>query len=378
MKTPGEILGEILKEEEMKISSSFHGSSFYAMQFLIRAFDVQQQYYEAQESLNSEDLINKEFLRFGWPIAIRKFYDKIQYEDSFHHDILVDRKDLNWAWSTLLFAGKLGFTKQVIDNEKPGLSKITQKTANEFAYEFASEHVGVEYFDKLSEDFYREKVIEKWIKDEQKKHVFDLDRIKNEVESVIENPLGQFISYTTNAEIDAYYNQEARYHMQSLNSIDDFGPNDSFGSIEYSKYLDFVELQISMSLMHYGACMALRERNPQVNIYNILSYSYPKNKTLETYANYFGHSKKEMQQILSCVTISNENYLSYLSKPAVTSPMYFQLGNNTLIRTVTGCLSNPIKLLNSELKRRFEKDYFIAVNNREDRFRNELFSFLEI
>jgi hypothetical protein len=46
-----------------------------------------------------------------------------------------------------------------------------------------------------------------------------------------------------------------------------------------------------------------------------------------------------------------------------------------MIRSIAGCLSNPFSLLNRELKRKYKNDYDKALNNRESRFRKELFGF---
>ncbi|HUB59477.1 MAG TPA: hypothetical protein VL978_02180, partial [Puia sp.] len=55
-------------------------------------------------------------------------------------------------------------------------------------------------------------------------------------------------------------------------------------------------------------------------------------------------------------------------------PPFFELGDNLLVRSSHGCLDMPVFFLNRELKKRYKKDYFNAVNNREARFKKELYS----
>ena len=113
--------------------------------------------------------------------------------------------------------------------------------------------------------------------------------------------------------------------------------------------------------------------NPKVNLQNLLTYTHFKDKTLDIYKNYFGASQTEIEQIFSCITLNKENFNYYLEYPGASLPMYVQVSDNMLVRLISGCLGNPFELLNRELKRKFEKDYFEAVNKREERFRRELY-----
>jgi hypothetical protein len=125
--------------------------------------------------------------------------------------------------------------------------------------------------------------------------------------------------------------------------------------------------------MHIDACLELYKRNPKVDLHNILSYTPPLDRIINEHSDYLGISKDEVKQIISCYTLSKENYQYYLDSPGVPPPIYFQVAHNLVIRSAAGCLNNPLKILNAELKRKFRKDYDLAVNNREDRFRKELF-----
>ena len=136
-----------------------------------------------------------------------------------------------------------------------------------------------------------------------------------------------------------------------------------------------IELITGVAIMHMEACLELVKMNPKVNLLNILSYTYFKDKTISLYSNYLGVSENEIEQIFSCITLSKENFDYYLKYPSTPPPMYFQVSDNLIIRSIAGCISNPFSLLNRELKRKFRRDYDKAVNRREDRFREELFMF---
>lgn len=179
----------------------------------------------------------------------------------------------------------------------------------------------------------------------------------------------------TTPEIDEYYETEGYYRILRMQGYDDFDESDTFGTIAYKKYVDIIQLIVGVALKHIDACLELKQINKNVNLHNLLTYTFFKYKTLEEYADYSGFDIDEIKQIISCVTLSKENFDYYLEYPASPPPMYFHVSENLLIRSIAGCLNNPFSLLNRELKRKYKKDYDKALNNRENRFRKQLFSF---
>lgn len=238
-----------------------------------------------------------------------------------------------------------------------------------------NKQIGHAYFERKSVDFYRNEIVGRIIKDKKTKNLLTENEIKLKLREIIKNPFGQFISYATTEEIDEYYNEKGHHHILRIQSYDDFDTNDTFGGIEYCKYVDLIEIICGVAIMHTDACIELTKMNSSVDMHNILSYMYFKDSTIKIYSNYFGVSDETIEQMISCVTLSKENYEYYLDIPAPAPPMYFQISENQLIRSVAGCLGNPFRFLNAELKRKYKRDYDIAVNNREIRFRKELFLF---
>jgi hypothetical protein len=283
------------------------------------------------------------------------------------------KEAMNWADGIIQFAGHIAFLKQLIDYEKADLIELKKPNDYEISFNYIVENVGQEYYDGKSMDFFRDIIIERIIENKKKKENINEEEIKIKLREIIQNPSGKYISYDATPEIDDYYKKKGHYFVLKLQGYDEFGENDLFGGIEYWKYLDLVETIIGVAIMHTEACLELTKINPKVDLHNLLTYKFYKDKTLEIYQNYFGASRSEMEQIFSCITLNKENFSYYLDYPAASLPMFVQVSENMLVRLVSGCLGNPFELLNRELKRKFEKDYFEAVNKREDRFRIELF-----
>ncbi|WP_203256882.1 hypothetical protein [Hyunsoonleella ulvae] len=183
------------------------------------------------------------------------------------------------------------------------------------------------------------------------------------------------IVYHSTPILDEYYNQRGHFHMLRCQGYDDFGTKDVFGGIEYCRYVDLIEIIMGTSIMRLEACLELVKSYPKIDLHNILSYTCFQDREIKMYADYLDMSIKDVSQILSCVTLTKDNYNYYLDYPSAPPPMYFEVGKNLFIKSIAGVLTNPILLLNKELKRRYRSDYDKSVNKREDRFRSELFKF---
>jgi len=363
-------LQSIIENEARKIKESFKGDNYFAVQNIVRRLDVFSSFSGGKKVTREVG----ELFNFGWSNAIRPFFAELNLQTS-HPFVEITQQDIAWADSAILFAGKLAFCKQIIEYEKAGFLEIVSPTTSEFGFRYLNPSVGIEYFERASADFFRENIVKKIIEEKKAKTKYDEKSIHKQLKSIIRNPYGKYISYNTTNDIDEYYNQKGHYHMLLLQGYDNFNTKDTFGSIAYWKYVDLIELIIGVAHMHRDACIELVRRNRNVDMHNVLSYNWFKDKTVKTYSDYLDVPVEEIEQIISCLTLSSQNYEYYMDYPSVPPPIYFQTSNNQLIRSVAGCMGNPIRLLNSELKRKFTKDYDEAVNRREDRFRRELFMF---
>lgn len=369
------ILRPAIESDYRKLRETFKFDSYYAIQILIRRLDVVSMFFWDSKHLNEEQVNeSREFFNFGWAPLIKLFFNDHNFNKP-HQFIQTHEQDYDWADSVILHSGRIAFCRQLLDYEKANLLTFNNVEENEFEIKYPTELIGHAYFERKSVDFFRDEIVERIIKDKKTKNTLSESEIKLKLREIIKNPYGKFISYETTSEIDEYYNERGHHHILRIQSYDDFDSNDKFGSIEYWKYIDLIEIICGVAIMHTEACIELTKMNTEVDMHNILTYMYFKDSTIKLYSNHLGVSDKEIEQIISSVTLSKENYEHYLDIPAAAPPMYFQVSDNQLIRSIAGCLGNPFRFLNTELKRKYKRDYDIAVNNRESRFRKELFLF---
>lgn len=364
---------EIIKTETLKIKGTFSGPSYHAIQHILRRLDFIMLFYNDAPGKTEQEVEKlREFYNFGWAPALKPFYNDLDI-NTLEPFPEVYKEAMNWADGIIQFSGHIAFLTQLVEYEKADLIKLSIPKENEISFSYVIEKAGLEYYDQKSRDFFRDKIVERAIEQKKKKDNLNKEEIKIKLREIISNPNGKYISYDTTPEIDEYYKKKGHYFILGLQGYDEFGENDVFGGVEYWKYLDLVETIVGVAIMHTEACLELTKINPKVDLQKLLTYTYFKDKTIEVYKNHFGASQTEIEQIFSCITLNKENFNYYLEYPAASLPIYVQVSDNMLVRLVSGCLGNPFELLNRELKRKFEKDYFEAVNKREERFRNELF-----
>lgn len=366
-------LKEIVETETLKIKDTFSGPSYHAIQHILRRLDFVMLFYSNVPNKTEQEVEElREFYNYGWAPALKPFYNDLDI-NTFEPFPEMYKEAMNWADGIIQFAGHIAFLNQLVEYEKADLIKLEIPKENEFSFSYVVDNAGLEYYDRKSRDFFRDMIVERMIDEKKKKDNLNEEEIKKKLREIIRNPSGKYISYDATPEIDEHYKKKGHYYVLSLQGYDEFGEKDVFGGIEYWKYIDLIETIIGVAIMHTEACLELTKINPKVDLQNLLTYTYYKDKTIDIYKNHFRASQSEMEQIFSCITLNKENYDYYLEYPAASLPMYVQVSDNMLVRLISGCLGNPFELLNRELKRKFEKDYFEAVNKREERFRKELY-----
>ena len=347
---PSELLKQKIDEEAKILENNFGGASYWAIQNIVRRIDFILPLFWKQDGWSEQEIDNfREFYNYGWAPILKQYYTDINLNVHQPFPLMTDEM-ISWTDSNIQFSGKIEFCKKLLSYEKAGLISISSPKENEFTFSYTHETTGVEQFDKMSIDFFKKEIVERLINEKKKSKSFDENKIRYELRKIIKSPDGKMISYNTTSEIDEYYNQQGHYHILRLQGYDNFDTTDRFGGIEYWKYVDIIELVTGVGIMHMEACLELVKMNPNINLLNILSYTHFKDKTISAFSNYLGVSDQEIEQIISCLTLSKENFNYYLEYPSTSPPMYFQVSENITIRSIAGCLSNPFDLLNRELK----------------------------
>ncbi|MDO3627604.1 hypothetical protein [Mucilaginibacter sp. BT774] len=281
-----------------------------------------------------------------------------------------------WALNLLKETGSLELVDRWITAEKAGIVEISEPDENKFKVTPLHEIVEKEHYDRES-IAYVNRQIELKNQNAFQRHTVKFKNIEKQMLGTLQIVDDTFIKYSTTPDIDRYYSQLGYFHLSNNLAFDDFGGDDVFGGIPYKLYLRVLEEVCGVALKHFDYCKIAVRKNGNVDFFNILPYSFYEDKTLLDFSQYLKISLPETSQIFGCLTLDTGN-ISYheLFKGNILAP-YVRTGPNQLTRTFFGAWEGGIDFLKRELKRRFEDDYFKAVNKREARFRDDIYRFFK-
>jgi hypothetical protein len=371
-----ETLIGILEEEKNKIRASYPLKDVvFPVIEIIRAVD----YYSFMLKLNLKVQNQQIFLDkylFGWSLAFSSFYRSLEFNDNvplFKFDV----KEKEWVDSIIQHAASIQICQKYLDYEKADLVKLTYLDDRKFQFEFLVDAPGSEYYEVMSLSYYHS-VIDKLLNKKSEPLIKRLPIIREELKSIVSVFQTDFISYQGSEETNAFYSQLGYLYLVKSQIIDEFEESDVFGGITYKEYIDFAEDNFGSALMHRDCCVALAEKTShRIYLRNILSYCFSRASFLSVLKEFRKLDKEKASEILSCYTINKENYEYHLSFPGAKPAPFFQVGNDILVRSDYGSMTNPVFFLNRELRRKFPKDYFSAVNKREARFKKQLFNLFQ-
>lgn len=275
----------------------------------------------------------------------------------------------------LSFSGRLGLCQQFLDYLRYGMIQVAEIAGKDVKFEFSHQYFGVERFDMEYRALVAEHIIGGIIEEYETKHPIPFDTIQPLIRQTVEKPHPHFMAYVAPEEVSEFFRRQGQYALLRLQEHDNFGPDDLFGGLSYRFYVDAVEYLMGIALMHFAYALVVLEQHPQTFLANLLPYLRPDSSFIDAITENVEVTESQAQQILACLTLDKSNYEGYTGFTAAAPPPFVRMSEGNMLRSVAGCISNPFQLLNYELKRRYEKDYFRAVNNRESRFRNDLFSF---
>lgn len=366
----------VFLEEEMQlgvdgISRHIKANPPYMMLLsLVRELDVQL----AIPSQTDGSPSVAELYKYGWPVLCREAYRLLDMEPQ-PMMFPSDKEQIGDAQWLLSFSGRVGLSQQYLDYLRYNILRVAEIEGRTVRFELRHEYSGVERFDMEYTRLVTEHVIEGIIEEREARRPIPFEDVQPLMRETVRMPHPQFMAYEAPEAVWEYFQRHGRYHLLRLQEHENFGPDDLFGGLPYSKYVDAIEWLMGVGLMHTNYALAAMEQNPEALLANLLPYLKPDESFTSGLVADIDVTEEQARQIVACLTLDMTNYVGYASFTAAAPPPFIRMSRGYLLRSVAGCLGNPFQLLNYELKRRYEKDYFRAVNNREVRFRDDLFRF---
>lgn len=364
-------LKDVIQVERNRVAASYPHEEVSLKRLLIelvRAIDC----YYVSGSKRHDDAEFRALYTYGWSETAGILYEDCAAKGPFP---LFPSTNESWEWanSAIQHCGRVAFLRQMISFREAGLANIEGKNDTEIVIGFkASDCEGI---DREAYDWFIGVIRDKLVKPGMR-HLENTEslRVHSLLKSNVDRWKDHFIQYTTTPEIDKYF--EAKGHLSSLAKIgrDNFPATATFGGIAYRDYCVVVEAVIGISLKHIEFCAALCEKHDDIDLRNIISIPISRSEFVTSLSMYLDMATERIQGIVDCLTLSPENHVNCTRFPQEFPPPFIRVGDDSLIHSVTGSLAGPYAFLNRELRRRYEKDFFVAVNGREAIFREQLYS----
>ena len=180
------------------------------------------------------------------------------------------------------------------------------------------------------------------------------------------------ITYSTTPEIDAYFAEWGRHYLRRIFSQDLIGDDDSIGGRPFSRYLDVLSALSGRSQKHLAFAAVALGRHPSVHIRNLLATPYPRVEFINSLAEYMKADRDEISSILTSLVLSGDNLEVHTRGGDVAWAPIVQASSDWLILPNFGIDINPFLFLLTDLRFRYETDWFRIANNRERRWIDEL------
>jgi hypothetical protein len=282
---------------------------------------------------------------------------------------------IKWANDINIRLGHLGYIEKFILLVKQGFFKI-DKNKNDYRFTNISPYPNREQL--VVKDFF-------WWQNQVGFSENELERLKY-LKPIVEKQIIEkvsiwkehFVKYDSSPELDEHYELVGRLYRRRMSGSDSFPLGSKFGALNFGEIIMIIEAIIGYSIKHKDHCLAiLKKSNYKINPWNI----YPLDERIDDLAkNIAIHKNLNYDNVFSFLkvfAIDNNDVQKLGDSAGNAPPPLIRIAKEFVLKSIAGVLNNPFAYLTRSLKYNYEKDYFKAVNDREEVFKIELYKLLK-
>lgn len=172
--------------------------------------------------------------------------------------------------------------------------------------------------------------------------------------------------------VDDYFKEWAALYLRRMSFRDMLADDNRFGGRAYSAYVAVLEALSAMSQQRLCYAGLLNADDPRIGIRNLLTGGALHEELIEGVANFLDASRQEVSEFLDHLTLSPANAKDHLDRGTQALAPAVRTSQQLVALPTYGLELNPFLFLWTELRRRYEKDWFEAANRREGRWVAEL------
>lgn len=364
-----ELLNQLMLEEEKKLVAGIPSDKEQkkvVLFSLIKGFDTFYMF-----SKNKESCIYN--YQYGWLKALGLAYGNYTNEGPYPL-FKSNEKLLTNAHAFIYHVANVEFCKKSISFLKAKLASAKRDEKN-ITLEF--QNIGIEEeFDQKTFDWVHDLVKERFSQPKIDEIMKGIDGIRKKMRALVSPWREHFIQYDTTPEIDDFFNKLAVYHLFHDEHKEEILPDALFGGVPYKKYCDMVTVEYGIALKHYYFCLELYNKcKEHIQMADIMTITRDRKEHIKSMAEYMEVSLVDSEKMIDAITLSSENVQYHSCRPRAAPPPFVKISENAIVASIAAFRISPFDFLNQELRRKYKKDYFSAVNNREEVFRKQLYDF---
>jgi len=254
---------------------------------------------------------------------------------------------------------------------KVDLMEVVEVKKNEMKLKFKNLYHDLERIDRMSVVSYSHRVLQQIIPyniELAKK----LKSVQDKMDKLVYKWNENFIGYGTESEIDYLYMYHALLDMIQSTEWNVFEPDDEFGGVCYSVYVDAVVLLESFSLKHLQFVYLALEKYKNLDKYNLLPVYETKDTISEILEIALQIPRKKVNVLLETLVLKQAD-LENMNSENIPFPPYIEIADEYFIRSYAGCLYEPMEFVLFKLKKLFRSDWDKNIQKREKIFRREFY-----
>ncbi len=262
-------------------------------------------------------------------------------------------------------AGSIAMVERTLALVRSGLGSLEER-GGRIVLEYARDTFDLERHDKQDE---RDRLAEVRAVDDEESET--LRRMQPLITSLTSKLVGRwrkhFIRYDADPVLDNYFMRAAKLRCRySMYTQDSFDGEATFDGIPFYVYRAVVLTLTALSLKHAAFALALLNRHRDMRPPNVLTIVDEPRKLVPGVTAHLDADDcvEDITAALRAVTLVQEHDAELLI-PGEGLPPLIEIGDGFLIRSMEGTLGSPFYYLLKHLRRRFRKDWDVAVNRRE-------------
>lgn len=220
----------------------------------------------------------------------------------------------------------------------------------------------------------------RWVSDltmtHDEPHERDLKERHVALESKLERSVGCVggwgIGYETTDEIDDHFLEMGQLYLRRMWSQDLLGLDDMIGGEAFGSYLGVLAAVAGRAQKHLCYTSILKRRHPHLNLRNLLTTFSSCGDLVDGLAAHLDAGRMQVEKLLRPLVLGPDNRAVHTTSGDIAWSPIVRSSERHFILPLYGLEINPFLFLLTDLRARFERDWFRAANNRERRWLAEL------